>query len=220
MLTLASLLAPAVLDFDARPGDVPAKPFAAPAAGAAGAGAGAFSLVAGVEAGGHLPSWPVHLSMCGHDTQGRCAARLPGQFVGEAWSSTKSRSIDNGRGIAVIGSSRVFFAKPGAASNTVKQWYDVKYEKLFLLGRSLSFDLDLSGVGCGCNAAVRADTHAATTPARVPAHAAASTRHPHKLRTHYARTHARAHMNYMRRRVRRLNHTCAVPPRQPSVASR
>lgn len=134
------LAAAAVLDFDSRPDDAP-RGAAAP---------GAFSLIADKEAGGHLPSWPTALSMCGHDTLGRCAARLPGAFVGETWSSTKSRAIDAGRGIAVIGSSRMFFSQP----NVGKNWYDVKYEKLFLLGKSLSFDLDLSGVGCGCNAAV------------------------------------------------------------------
>ena len=152
-LLLFARVALAVLDFGAG-GKIEDD---APNVGAAGAGgaqpaAGAFSLIADRQAGGHLPSWPVHLSMCGHDTQGRCAARLPGFFVGEAWSSQKSRSIDNGRGLAMIGTSRVYFAKPGVN----KQWYDVKYEKLFLMGRSLSFDLDLSAVGCGCNAAVRA----------------------------------------------------------------
>ena len=156
MLLLVARVALTVLDFGAG-GKIEDD---APNIGAAGAGgaqpaAGAFSLIADRQAGGHLPSWPVHLSMCGHDTQGRCAARLPGFFVGEAWSSQKSRSIDNGRGLAMIGTSRVYFAKPGVN----KQWYDVKYEKLFLMGRSLSFDLDLSAVGCGCNAAVRAHTH-------------------------------------------------------------
>ena len=33
-------------------------------------------------------------------------------------------------------------------------WDAVEYEKLFLLDRSLSFTIDLSSVGCGCNAAV------------------------------------------------------------------
>ena len=75
---------------------------------------------------------------------------MPGAFVGESWSSTKSRAVDAGRGIAVIGSSRMFFAKPGPG----KSWFDVKYEKLFLLGRALSFTIDLSAVVCGCNAAV------------------------------------------------------------------
>ncbi|KAL3931307.1 MAG: hypothetical protein SGPRY_001178 [Prymnesium sp.] len=33
-------------------------------------------------------------------------------------------------------------------------WESVQYEKLFLLGRSVSFTVDLSSIGCGCNAAV------------------------------------------------------------------
>lgn len=136
-----------VLDFGSpKPSSTHA---AGPGAAAAGA-AEAFALVADREAGGHLTSWPMHLSMCGHvkSGNGQCAGRMPGAFVGETWSSTKSRAVDGGRGVAVIGSSRMFFAKPGAG----KQWYDVKYEKLFLLGRALSFTVDLSSVGCGCNA--------------------------------------------------------------------
>ena len=151
MLPLHALF-PGVLDFDAA--KKPSTRATGPGAAAAGA-AEAFALVADREAGGHLASWPVHLAMCGHvgsrgGSTGQCPGRMPGAFVGETWSYPKSRAVDGGRGIAVLGSSRMFFAKPGAG----KQWYDVKYEKLFLLGRALSFTIDLSAVGCGCNAAV------------------------------------------------------------------
>ena len=52
----------------------------------------------------------------------------------------------------IIGSSRAFFAKLPLGQR--HSWDGVRYEKLFLLGRSLSFTIDLSAVGCGCNAAV------------------------------------------------------------------
>ena len=34
------------------------------------------------------------------------------------------------------------------------EWSQIAYRKLDLLGKTLSFDIDLSKVGCGCDAAV------------------------------------------------------------------
>jgi hypothetical protein len=141
-----------VLDFDSAPSSGTAA-FDAAAGVTTDDGPGAFSILAGSSAGGKLPSWKLPIKHCDDAAQSQCRLRS-GRFVGESWSEKKSRSVDNGKGIAVIGSSRLFYAQGGEEGLTPKQWRDVEYEKLFLVDKSLSFTIDLSDVPCGCNAAV------------------------------------------------------------------
>jgi len=102
-----------------------------------------------------LPTWPLDIALCAHEKGSACAGRLSGVFVGESWSSKRTRTFDNGRdrGIAMVGSNRAFYAKQPTSGNRVA-WNTVEYEKFFLFDHALSFTIDLSSVGCGCNAAV------------------------------------------------------------------
>ncbi len=116
----------------------------------------AFGLVADAKAGGHLPSWPFPIAHCSDAARTVCQ-QLPGSWIGEAWSNTKgTRTIDRKRGIAITGSSRMFYTRlvPLSEQAAKMQWADVAYEKLELLGKSLSFTIDMSDVPCGCNAAL------------------------------------------------------------------
>lgn len=54
-------------------------------------------------------------------------------------------------GVRVVGNNRLFVVHDWVWAHT---WREVSYRHLMLLNRELSFDIDLSGVGCGCNAAV------------------------------------------------------------------
>ena len=135
-LLLPLTLSQELLDFDAPPGEQPK----------------AGSDEAPRVASSRLPSWPLDIRVCAHERGGSCACKLPGTLVGESWSSKRVRAFDRGRGAAIIGGSRAFYSK--AVLGTHNSWDAVQYEKLFLLGRSLSFTVDLSEVGCGCNAAV------------------------------------------------------------------
>jgi hypothetical protein len=112
-----------------------------------------FSLIGGGKAGGKLPSWSVPIRYCERSDGTICESRQ-GLFVGESWSEKTTRVVDANRGLAVIGSSRMFYALSGARGIAPKQWMDVKYDKLDLLDKSLSFTIDLSEVPCGSNAAV------------------------------------------------------------------
>ena len=114
----------------------------------------AFNVIADHRAGGKLPSWKVPIRIC-DDAACRTSNEMSGYFVGESWSDPKTRVIDRGKGIAVTGSSRMFYGRNKHSGSTgPKQWMDVEYEHLHLIGKSLSFTIDLSGVRCGCNAAV------------------------------------------------------------------
>jgi len=64
-------------------------------------------------------------------------------------------SFDDGRGIRVTGSTRILLSSASLdpASNRTN-WEHVRFQKLQLLGKRLAFRVDLSAVGCGCNAAV------------------------------------------------------------------
>lgn len=55
----------------------------------------------------------------------------------------------------MTGGSRLFLANDKEfAPSTVRSWKDISYRKLALLGQQLSFSVDMSKVGCGCNGAV------------------------------------------------------------------
>ena len=134
LLLLAVPLASAVIDFDAPP--------VADTTDAATAADSAFNLVADSSAGGKLPSWAMPMQHCLVPGERTCSGR-PGAWVGESWSDKKTRTIDGQRGIAIAGSSRMFYAKPPKKvdKKQATQWMDVEYEKLQLLGKSLSFTI-------------------------------------------------------------------------------
>ena len=114
----------------------------------------AFNVVAGSKAGGRLPSWRVPMRHC-DDAACRTYKEVDGFFVGEPWSETKAtRVIDRGKGLAVAGSSRLYLAAPLPGGLAPAQWMDVQYQHFHLVGKSLSFTIDLSNVACGCNAAL------------------------------------------------------------------
>ena len=78
-----------------------------------------------------------------------------GSLVAEDWSA-QPRLSDGGRAFTLAGSSRAFLARDdeGLAVSEVRSWQEISYRKLHLLDQQLSFNLDLSNVGCGCNAAL------------------------------------------------------------------
>ena len=163
-----------VIDFAAADADADADAAAAAAILAAerhsagGGGGGdatlnpAFGLVAPPKAGGHLPSWPMPIHHCSNAERTSCEAS-EGTWVGESWASHSTRAIDlsatppfRPRGLAISGSTRMFYTpmRPPPEKVGKMQWLDVEYEKFELLGKSLSFTIDVSEVPCGCNAAV------------------------------------------------------------------
>lgn len=75
-----------------------------------------------------------------------------GGFVAESWGQFQQVSISPSRpdGIVVSNNNRLF-ATDGLGQ---QEWGSVAYKKFDLLDRELSFDVDLSGVSCGCNGAV------------------------------------------------------------------
>ena len=111
----------------------------------------------------HLPSWPMPIASCSDPQRMSCHV-APGSWIGEAWTQTKAtprgpgptRAIDQKRGIAITGSTRMFYSSlvPSPEQAAKMQWSDVAYEKLALLDKSLSFTIDMSAVPCGCNAAL------------------------------------------------------------------
>ena len=78
-----------------------------------------------------------------------------GWLVAEQWSAQpRAISSPHSHGITLTGSSRVFLGDNVMDSMEAAEWSQIAYRKLDLLGKTLSFDIDLSKVGCGCNAAV------------------------------------------------------------------
>lgn len=82
---------------------------------------------------------------------------IRGGFVAEAWGSSQVSYLEERdsqgvyEGVKVKGNNRLF-----AISDYVwaHKWRDVSYRHFNLLDRALSFTIDVSNVGCGCNAAV------------------------------------------------------------------
>ena len=76
-------------------------------------------------------------------------------FVAENYggSSELKRTMMAGAAdvLHVTGSNRLYLVEDWL---NLMGWDKVSYQKLFLLGSTLSFTVDLSGVGCDCNAAV------------------------------------------------------------------
>ena len=70
-----------------------------------------------------------------------------GGFVAESWGVTSQVAAHGPDGIAVENNNRLF----AAHTLNEKEWGTVAYRRFDLLDRDLSFDVDLSGVQCGCN---------------------------------------------------------------------
>ena len=71
-----------------------------------------------------------------------------GGFVSEPYQSNAEETPTHD-GLAMRSNNKLY-----AANTLGSEWSGVSYHKLGLLNRELSFDVDLSGVQCGCNAAV------------------------------------------------------------------
>ena len=94
----------------------------------------------------YLKSW--QLSVDG-DTRGGLLA--------EAWGTSRVDYLEERDasgvfvGVKVRGNNRLFSVSGYVWAH---KWDDVAYKHWRLLNRALTFTVDLSGVGCGCNAAV------------------------------------------------------------------
>ncbi|EOD22080.1 hypothetical protein EMIHUDRAFT_240500 [Emiliania huxleyi CCMP1516] len=75
-----------------------------------------------------------------------------GGFVGEAWGKVGNVQALRER-LTVRGNNRLY-AVAEIPSKERPKWSDFSYLRLPLLNRRLAFEVDLSAVGCGCNAAV------------------------------------------------------------------
>jgi hypothetical protein len=100
----------------------------------------------------HAPN----LHMVGlHGTRAGDREALLGAMVMEEWAEGSVATADGGRGLLVSGNSRsLLVSSDPAAQRGQVLWTDLSFEKLRLLDRQLSFTVDLSRVGCGCDAAV------------------------------------------------------------------
>ena len=74
-----------------------------------------------------------------------------GGFVGESWGTQNIEVLDEQDGITMQGANRVYVIEDWVWSHT---WREVRYKRLRLLNKAVSFTVDLSGVNCGCNAAI------------------------------------------------------------------
>ena len=85
-----------------------------------------------------LRSWPLQMD-----------GDWSGGFVAEKWGT--NRVDTNGQGeITVQGNNRLY----ATTDIDMRDWHEVKYRRFPLVNRELEFTIDLSKVGCGCNAAI------------------------------------------------------------------
>ena len=96
--------------------------------------AGPFGLL-------HSIPFPVEVHTGGSEFSG---------FVAENYGGS-SESMMAGAGLRVQGNNKLYLVQDWLS---LMSWEQVTYQKLFLLGSILTFTVDLSGVGCDCNAAV------------------------------------------------------------------
>ena len=95
------------------------------------------------------------VTLIGRDGEERNEPHSLGDLVAEEWSAVPSESSNDGRGVVIRGLNRAFLVRPADASTAaLRSWREVSFRKLHLLNKRLSFTIDLSSVGCGCNAAV------------------------------------------------------------------
>ncbi len=95
-----------------------------------------------------LKSWPLMLNS-GPRTD---FWNEPG-FTAEKWGTNDvqtTEGADKDRAITVRGNNRLYAIE----DINVRDWPEVRYHKFPVLDKQLSFSVDLSGVNCGCNAAV------------------------------------------------------------------
>lgn len=72
-----------------------------------------------------------------------------GGYVSEVWANASPGA--RGTSVIVQGNSRLYAV---AHVPDVPAWEAVEYRRFELLDRAIAFDVDLSNIGCGCNAAV------------------------------------------------------------------
>lgn len=96
--------------------------------------AGPFGLL-------HSIPFPVEVHTGGSEFSGLMAENYGGS----------SESMMAGAGVRVQGNNKLYLVQDWL---NLMSWEQVTYQKLFLLGSTLTFTVDLSGVGCDCNAAV------------------------------------------------------------------
>ena len=92
-------------------------------------------------AGPPLPAWRVAID-----------DSLTSGFVGERWGSTDTCKAFGLDGFKVQGNNRAYAIQ--AFPDQTGDWGTFEYLRMPLLNRALQFEVDLSKVGCGCNAAV------------------------------------------------------------------
>ena len=78
----------------------------------------------------------------------RIDGTLNGGFAAEKWGT--NQVVTTANSITVTGNNRLY----GVAGTDAQDWGEVTYRRLPLLNRELTFTIDLSAVGCGCNAAL------------------------------------------------------------------
>lgn len=90
----------------------------------------------------------------------------PGPLQARASHSDDADADDRGRGssdegdvgvnvsVTLTGNARAYLARPHARFAGGEPWVTARYDRLHLLGRTLRWTMDLSRVGCGCNAAL------------------------------------------------------------------
>ena len=102
----------------------------------------------------HVPNLHA-VTLIGRDGEERNEPHSLGDLVAEEWSAVPSESSNDGRGVVIRGLNRAFLVRPADAfTAALRSWREVSFRKLHLLNKRLSFTIDLSSVGCGCNAAV------------------------------------------------------------------
>ena len=75
-----------------------------------------------------------------------------GGFVPEFWGNVAGvRAVGQDK-LVVQGNNRLY-AVASIPPRPEPEYIDITYKKFELFNRELTFDVDMSGVGCGCNAA-------------------------------------------------------------------
>ena len=75
-----------------------------------------------------------------------------GGFVPEFWGNVAGvRAVGQDK-LIVQGNNRLY-AVASIPPRPEPEYVDITYKKFDLFNRELTFDVDMSGVGCGCNAA-------------------------------------------------------------------
>jgi hypothetical protein len=73
-------------------------------------------------------------------------------FIAEEFGTQRVTVDPLGSMLTITGENRLYLVERPASDG--HGWVMQRYELLNLLGRQLTFSIDVSGVGCSCNAAV------------------------------------------------------------------